>query len=182
MWQISPEHTLFLDRDGVINRKIEQGYVLNWNEFEFIEGSITAIAHLSSLFSRIIGVTNQQGIDKKMMLETDLIAILKQMTDCIEKEGGRIDTFYYCPHLEGAHCQCRKPRIGMAKQAEKDYPALNFEKAIMVGDSISDMQFGRNCGMKTIFISNNQAPPDKHLSLIDAIYPTLADFAQDCCK
>jgi D-glycero-D-manno-heptose 1,7-bisphosphate phosphatase len=180
MWTISPNYTLFLDRDGVINRKIAQSYVLKWSEFEFIDGALPAIAHLSRLFGRIIGVTNQQGIGKKMMLETDLIAIMKQMGNCVAQAGGRIDTFYYCPHLEGAHCACRKPRIGMATQAKTDYPDIDLAQAFMVGDSISDMHFGRNCGMKTIFISNNEPPLDKHRHLIDAIYNNLADFAADC--
>lgn len=180
MWYIKPDQTLFLDRDGVINRKIEQGYVLQWKEFEFAEGAIAAITHLSRLFGRVIGVTNQQCVGKRMMLETDLIAILKQMTDCIEQGGGRLDAFYYCPHLEYEHCPCRKPRIGMAKQAQSDYPDLDLTQAIMVGDSVSDMQFGRSCGMKTVFIDHGIPIANKHSHLADASYPTLLNFAADC--
>ncbi|MBK8473087.1 MAG: HAD-IIIA family hydrolase [Sphingobacteriales bacterium] len=128
MWHINQDQALFLDRDGVINRKIEQGYVLRWSEFEFMPNALSAIAHLSRLFGRIIGVTNQQCVGKRMMLETDLIALLYQMTDCVAQHGGRFDAFYYCPHLAYENCGCRKPAIGMARQAQADYPDIDLKR------------------------------------------------------
>lgn len=181
MWHINQDQALFLDRDGVINRKIEQGYVLRWSEFEFMPNALSAIAHLSRLFGRIIGVTNQQCVGKRMMLETDLIALLYQMTDCVAQHGGRFDAFYYCPHLAYENCGCRKPAIGMARQAQADYPDIDLKRAIMVGDSVSDLQFGRGAGMQTVFI-HHQAPSldAEYAHLADAQYDSLAAFAADC--
>ena len=64
--------TLFLDRDGVINVKLEGKYVQDFSEFKFISGSLSAISKLSQIFSRIIIVTNQQGIGKGIMSQSDL--------------------------------------------------------------------------------------------------------------
>lgn len=176
-WQITPQWTLFLDRDGVINRKIDNSYVLSWSQFIFSEGAVQAIKRLTTVFGRIVGVTNQQGIGKGLMTNDDFSLLMRQMADEIHAAGGKISTFYYCPHLENARCTCRKPRTGMARQAKQDFPDINFSQSVMVGDSISDMRFGRNLDMKTVFITNNSPFPHPHAHLIDAHFPSLETFA-----
>jgi histidinol-phosphate phosphatase family protein len=158
--QINSTWTLFLDRDGVINKKIDNGYVRTWKEFEFLPGAVEALKTLSSKFSKTIIVTNQQGVGKKLMSEEDLQNIHKSMVNEIEKAGGRIDKIYFAPHLKSENSEFRKPGIGMALQAQKDFPKIDFSKSIMAGDSIHDMEFGKRAGMKTIFISpqNIQSP------------------------
>ena len=79
--------TLFLDRDGEINKKLERRYVRNFKEFEFIPGALKAISKLSNMFHRIIIVTNQQGIAKGIMSEFDLNTLHAQMQEKIEKSG-----------------------------------------------------------------------------------------------
>ena len=105
--------TLFLDRDGVINKKLERRYVRNFSEFEFITGALKAISELSNLFTRIIIITNQQGVAKGIMSEADLIILHTHMQESIEHFGGKINKIYYCPHLEEIDCMCRKPKAGM---------------------------------------------------------------------
>lgn len=150
---IDKSWTLFLDRDGVINKKLENDYVKHWIEFEFIEGSIEAIKFLSTIFGKIIVVTNQQGIGKKLYRLEDLELIHKNMLYEINYHGGRIDKIYFSPYLQSENHPTRKPEIGMALEAQKDFPEINFKKSIMVGDSLSDMVFGKKAGMFTIYIS-----------------------------
>ena len=76
--------TLFLDRDGVINKKLEGKYVRNFSEFEFISGALDSISKLNNLFTRILIVTNQQGIAKGIMSEADLNTLHNQMLERIE--------------------------------------------------------------------------------------------------
>ncbi|AEA34632.1 D-glycero-alpha-D-manno-heptose-1,7-bisphosphate 7-phosphatase [Hippea maritima] len=136
--------TLFLDRDGVINKKIENDYVRNWEQFEFLPNVIEALKILNSLFDRIIIVTNQRGIGRKLMTEKDLEVIHKNMLSVLSKENIKIDKIYYCPHdYKKEICNCRKPKIGMALQAKKDFPDIDFRNSIMVGDSLSDIEFGK---------------------------------------
>tara|TARA_B100000214_G_scaffold56448_1_gene36226 strand:+ start:9406 stop:9897 length:492 start_codon:yes stop_codon:yes gene_type:complete len=146
--------TLFLDRDGVINVKLEGRYVQNFSEFKFITGSLNAILRLSQLFSRIIIVTNQQGIGKGVMSHVDLINLHFKMQAEIERFGGRIDKIYYCPHLQSANCLCRKPRPGMIKNAIKDFPEISIENSYLVGDSDSDIDAGRVMSLNTIKVDN----------------------------
>ena len=140
-FKIDKSWTLFLDRDGVINQKRENDYVKNWDEFIFLDSAVQAICKLSSLFGKIIVVTNQRGVGKGIMTELDLILIHKKMVDCIKANSGRIDEIYFCTEVS-EYAECRKPNIGMAEKAKKDFPEINFKKSIMIGDSISDLQFG----------------------------------------
>lgn len=147
--------TLFLDRDGVINVKLEGKYVQNFSEFEFISGSLSAISKLSQLFFRIIIITNQQGIGKGIMTQFDLNTLHFKMQQKIEYYGGRIDKIYYCPHLESDNCLCRKPKPGMIKNAIIDFPEIKIDHSYLVGDSDSDIEAGRVMQLKTIKVDNN---------------------------
>jgi len=152
---IDKDWTLFLDRDGVINYKIENDYVKNWLQFKFLPDALKAIKGLSKIFGKIIIVTNQRGIGRGLMTEKDLLEVHRNMLKNISGAGGRIDKIYYCPYDIDDNSRSRKPNIGMALQAKKDFPEIVFSKSIMVGDSLSDMEFGKKSGMLTIFISKN---------------------------
>ena len=102
--------SLFLDRDGVICRKIEKDYVRNWSQFEFLPDSLKALKNLAALYARIIVVTNQQGVGKSLYSEKELQFIHDSMIENISRSGGRIDAIYYCPHRKEDNCECRKPK------------------------------------------------------------------------
>jgi len=158
---INKNWTLFLDRDGVINKKIDNDYVKQWIEFEFIEGVLDALKFLNTVFGSIIVVTNQQGIGKKLYRKEDLEIIHKNMVYEIAYHGGKIDKVYFSPYLKSENHPYRKPGIGMALKAKEDISTINFKQSIMIGDSMSDMEFGRNAGMKTIYISEEITENDK---------------------
>ena len=146
--------TLFLDRDGVINVRFPGDYVKRVDEFEFIPGAIEAIARFSKIFGRIIVVTNQQGIARGVYSHEDLGAIHAHMKAEVEKAGGKIDAVYYAHQAASENSPMRKPGTGMALQAKKDFPEIDFSKSVMMGDTQSDMEFGKTMGMKVIFVGD----------------------------
>ncbi|MDD2530260.1 MAG: HAD family hydrolase [Bacteroidales bacterium] len=170
--------TLFLDRDGVINVRLIDDYVKTWKEFEFEKGALEALSIFTKHFETIFIVTNQQGVSKGLMNEDDLITIHKQMKKEIEDNGGRIDSIYYCTALRKENHFCRKPKVGMGLRARKDFRDIRFKQSIMVGDSISDMQFGKSLKMQTVFISNSLDKTRKNYRLIDKRFESLIDFAK----
>ena len=174
--QIDNTWTLFLDRDGVINHEKHLDYIHTWDEFKFYDGAKVAMQIFSQKFNRIIIVTNQRGIAKGVTKEADLQLIHKNMIIEIEKTGGKIDGIYYCPELESPN---RKPNPGMGLQAVKDFPDIDLSKALMVGNTLSDMEFGRNLGIKTIFLTTTRPEVDTSDNRIDAEYPSLIAFALD---
>ena len=155
MIKVDKDWTLFLDRDGVINKKIDNGYVLSVDDFQFLKGAKNAIAQLSELFPRIVIVTNQQCVGKGILNRDTLESIHSYMTEEIEKKKGRIDKIYFAPQLVIENSIFRKPNPGMALQAKKDFPEIDFSKSILIGDSVSDLEFAKKIGMKTIFISKD---------------------------
>ena len=173
---IDKSWTLFLDRDGVINKKIDGDYVRNSNQFVWLPGVQEALKKLSSVFGRIIIASNQQGIGKGLMTNEQVEVIHDYIRDSISRSGGRIDGVYYAPQLESDHSQFRKPNIGMALQARKDFPNIDFSKSIMAGDSITDMEFGKKAGMTTVYILNGKiGSPDN--DLVDFVCNSLLDFS-----
>jgi histidinol-phosphate phosphatase family protein len=168
---------LFLDRDGVINERLPAAYVQRPDQFIFTEGSLEAIAKLSDRFDRIFIVTNQQGIGKGLMTEEDLEEIHRIMLEKIRAEGGRIDAVYYCPALVADHSIDRKPNPGMALRAKTDYPDIDFKQSVVVGDSISDMLFGKRLGMKTVLVRANPKQAEQaSIITVDTMVDSLLEW------
>lgn len=164
--------TLFLDRDGVINRRIVDDYVKHPDEFHFLDNVPPAVALLSSVFGRIIVVTNQQGIGKGLYTHDDLQRVHDKMLASLEQAGGYIDAVYYAPQLASEQSLMRKPGIGMASAAKEKFPAIDFARSVMVGDTKSDMQFARNAGMIAVLCGSDDQKIDADLR-----FASLAEFA-----
>ena len=165
--EIDKTWTLFLDRDGVINQEKHLDYVHNWDEFKFYDGVKEACKVFSQLFKYIVVVTNQRGIGKGVTKLEDLLLIHQNMKSEIEANGGKINQIYFCPDIN-SDSPNRKPNPGMAYMAKNDFPEIDFKKSIMIGNTISDMEFGKNIGAYTIFLSTTHPEitvPDNRIDL-----------------
>lgn len=178
--KIDDSWTLFLDRDGVINKRLVDEYVTCWEDFEFIPGAFEALKLFSGIFGRIFIITNQQGIGKGLMTEKCLKDIHSKMVEKITENGGRIDHIYYSPYLKEENNFLRKPNIGMALKAKIDFEEIDFKKSIMVGDSITDLQFGKRKKMQTVFISDDLDLISENYKLINFTFSDLIEFAKNC--
>ena len=175
--KIDSSWTLFLDRDGVINHEKHLDYIYDYKEFVFYDGVKQALSIFASTFKYIFIATNQRGVGKGLMTEEALLNLHAQMMMDIVKAGGRIDDIYYCTSLNNDDPD-RKPHPGMALKAKQKHADIDFSKSIMVGNNISDMEFGRNAGMNTVFLKTTQ--PDLPLPhpAIDIAYNSLLNFAE----
>jgi len=163
---------VFLDRDGVINRKAADGeYITNWLEMEILPGSVEAAVALDRAGYLIFVVTNQRGVATGKIREPDLIEIHRKMTQEFVNAGTSITEIYCCPHDLQANCQCRKPKPGMLFQAAQEHN-LNLADCWIVGDSLSDIQAGRIAGCKTAQIIDHP-PVEKHETRPDIVADTL---------
>ncbi len=151
------QKTIILDRDGVLNRKPAQGqYVRHWQEFEWLPGAREALRLLKVLGYRVIVVSNQAGIARGMMTETDLALIHEQMRVEAAETGGTIDSIYYCPHGWDDGCECRKPKPGMLYQAQRDWH-LDLTRTYFIGDDPRDREAGESAGCPWALVSD-EAP------------------------
>jgi histidinol-phosphate phosphatase family protein len=151
-WKIDKSWTLFLDRDGVINVRKPDAYVQYPEEFFFIEGVQEAIAVFTEIFGNIFVVTNQQGIGKGIMTERNLKEVHDYMHEELVRYNARISKVYHAPDLANSGSKIRKPETGMGMMAKEEFPEVDFQRSIMVGDSDSDIEFGKRLGMKTVKI------------------------------
>ena len=169
--------SIFLDRDGVLNERIVDGYVTRVEDFRIIDGVLEAMAIFAKYFKHIFIVTNQQGIGKGLMTEADLNAVHQWFVNQVESTGGRIDRIYHCPKLKSEHSFMRKPSIGMALQARREFADVKLHRSVMVGDMESDMLFGRRAGMQTVLVDGGNEVARQSPHLVDECFPDLISYA-----
>lgn len=175
--QVDKSWTLFLDRDGVINDEMVGSYITSWEEFRFCDGALEALKNLNEIFGNIVVVTNQRGVGRGIMSFESLKDISSHMTSEVEANGGRIDKVYACTAVADTDHN-RKPNTGMASQAREDFPQIDFKRSVMVGNSLSDMEFGKRMAMHTVFLTTKHAPHQLPHDLIDEQYPSLLAWAK----
>ncbi|KAA9036644.1 HAD-IIIA family hydrolase [Ginsengibacter hankyongi] len=170
--------TLFLDRDGVINDEKHEDYIHKWEEFKFYHGVKEALKIFTEKFGKIFIVTNQRGVAKGLTKLEDLELIHKNMIEEFEYAGGRIDKIYYSIDFE-SDSPNRKPNPGMGLQAQKDFPEIDFSKSVMIGNTLSDMKFGRNLNIAiNIFLPTTRKEVDVNDADIDLVFDDLISVAK----
>lgn len=125
-------------------------------ELKVLDGAAEAIARLNRAGLRAIVVSNQRGIALGLYTADDVRAIQATIEYQIADHHAHLDGFYFCPHDKG-ECNCRKPLPGLFEQAVADFPEISAATSVMIGDSLSDIEFGRRLGMRTIFIQGDPA-------------------------
>jgi D-glycero-D-manno-heptose 1,7-bisphosphate phosphatase len=144
--------TVFLDRDGILNEKMtEHRYVTRWEEFRVLPGVPEALRRLNDAGLRVVVVSNQRGIAKGLYTAADLEEMHAKFQRLLDLDSARIDAFFICPH-EADQCNCRKPLPGLFKQAVARFPEITAATSVMIGDSPTDIEFGRRVGMKTVLV------------------------------
>jgi D-glycero-D-manno-heptose 1,7-bisphosphate phosphatase len=135
---------IFLDRDGVINRD-SPAYIKCWEEFEFLPGSLDAMALLTRAGFTLIVITNQSIIGRGMANPEALARTHRRMREAVADHGGKIQDIFFCPHRPDEGCDCRKPAPGLILKA-RDAHDIDLADAVMVGDSAKDIECARNAG------------------------------------
>ncbi len=151
-YQPSSDSALFLDRDGVLNERIVGDYVRSPEQLKVYRECGLLLTQLKPHFARILVVTNQQGIGKNLMTEEDLHQIHLKLSEELNPEVQIFDAIYFCPSLKEKQDPNRKPGIGMALQAKRQFPEINLHSSLMIGDSVSDLEFGKSANMSTWYL------------------------------
>lgn len=175
---MSRGRAVFLDRDGVINRKPPEGsYVTRWEDMKFLPGVKEGIALLNQAGFKVIVVTNQRCVAKGLLTGGELYALHQRMCEIFASSGAIIDDIYSCPHDIHPPCNCRKPRPGMLLEAAGSHN-LDLSASWMIGDSETDMEAGRVAGCKTARLLASGQPANGNAdvvapSLLEAIHQIL---------
>jgi D-glycero-D-manno-heptose 1,7-bisphosphate phosphatase len=166
------KRAVFLDRDGVINRKAAEGeYITRWEDFQFLPGAVEAIALLAQAGWKVIVITNQRCVAKGLLTIPELEKIHQNMLYELARAGAKVDAIYYCPHEEQPPCTCRKPLPGMLFTAAQERQ-LDLTSSWMVGDSEKDVEAGRRAGCRTVLITST---PGRKTGFADFCETSLLD-------
>ncbi|MFA5142637.1 MAG: HAD family hydrolase [Candidatus Omnitrophota bacterium] len=153
---------IFVDRDGVINKDpggwTEHSYVTKWAEFRFLPGAKEALKLLTDNGYDIIIISNQGGVSKKFFSQDALNAVTGKMLEELASAGARVKKVYYCIHHDKDNCDCRKPKIGMFIQAEKDF-GIKAKGCYFIGDGRMDVEAGSRAGLKTLLVLSGKSSP-----------------------
>lgn len=159
----------------------EGKYVTSWAEFHLLGGVAEAIGMLNRAGIRVIVVSNQRGVALGLYTAKQVEAMHDNLQESLKGHEGHIDGFYFCPH-DRLECNCRKPLPGLFLQAQRDFPEIAAATSAMIGDSDSDIEFGRRLGMQTIFIdgdsSKQKAGAEKAAALADRRFDSLKDAVE----
>ncbi|MFM2388094.1 MAG: hypothetical protein RL660_2851 [Bacteroidota bacterium] len=165
--------TLFLDRDGVINEEIDGDYVRSVEQLVVYPYAADAVACLNNYFGKTVIATNQRCVGRGIITEATLHEIHAELLAKMQEAGAKIDAIYFAPDVE-SDALMRKPNIGMALKAAEEFSDIDFAKSIMVGNNESDIDFGINAGMHTIFVETTKSGSN---SKADIVLPDLQAFA-----
>jgi len=143
------KRAVFLDRDGVINRRSREGeYITRWEEVQLLPGVAEAIATLVREDFAVIVVTNQRCVAKGLLTVSELESIHRRMRQELAAAGAVITDIYFCPHDYQPPCDCRKPAPGMLLTAARAHE-IDLNGSWMIGDSDIDVEAGKSAGCRT---------------------------------
>jgi D-glycero-D-manno-heptose 1,7-bisphosphate phosphatase len=142
---------VFLDRDGVINRRLPGDYVRSWDQFRFLPGARAGLRLLREAGYLLVVITNQRGIGRGLMSEADLAEVHRRLQAELVRAGAGVDAIFHCPHDLSANCGCRKPKPGMLSRALERFP-IDTARSWVVGDSLSDLEAGWAAGIRGILV------------------------------
>lgn len=172
----------FLDRDGTINQD-SAAYIKNWSEFRFLPRSVNALRDLTAAGHTLIVITNQSALPRKLISLRELDNIHSKMKAAVETRGGNISDVFFCPHLPGDGCDCRKPAPGLIYQAQKKHD-IDLAAAVMIGDSARDIECAQNagCGRSILVKTGNSREAEQILAEKDLCPDYVAQDLYDAAR
>lgn len=181
-----PQRAVFLDRDGTVN--VHKGYITKPEQIELLPKAAEAIADFNSKGYLVIIVTNQPVIARGECSEEKLTEIHNRLEFLLGQKGAFVDGIYYCPHHPDRGfeneiaelktvCDCRKPSPGLLLRAQKDFN-IDMERSFMVGDSLRDVEAGKNAGCTPVLLTEKDEGADDGMTRCGSLYAFFEDMVK----
>lgn len=155
---------VFLDRDGVLTRE-RSDYVKTPEELEVLPGIASPLRDLRRRGFRLVIVTNQSVVGRRLATDEDMGRIHEKLQLKLREMGCYVDAIYYCPHLPGTGCSCRKPEPGLILRAAKEL-GIDISSSWMIGDKEIDLEAARRAGCRGVRVATNRGDLQQAVSSI----------------
>lgn len=143
--------TIFLDRDGVINKDVIGGYITKPKDFKILPFVLTGLRELQWKGYRLILISNQAGVGDKVYRAEQLEAVTERMCRLLSDSAIRLDGIYYCTHGKTEGCGCRKPAKGLFLRAANDF-SVDRSRSFYICDKRTDVIAAQDFGVRTIMV------------------------------
>lgn len=184
--KINANWSLFVARDGIINRLILDDFISSWDEFQYLPNIEQILVKLSNFFKHTFVFTNQPAIDEGLLHISDLNQIHYNLKKDIEYLNGDITDVYCCPHSQDqdfkVDCDCWNTNKSLAHQAKTDHPQVDFLRSIIICSNTHEINFGKRLKMTTVYITSDQENSSTGASLADYVFDSLNNFATTLFK
>lgn len=160
---------IFFDRDGTINEEVN--YLASPDQLRLIPRAAQALRTINETGWKVFIISNQSGVARGFLTEEQVRIVNLHLLTMLEKEGGKVDDIFYCPHLPGSVnskynivCDCRKPNIGMLLNAAKTYN-IDLRRSFVIGDKVTDVETANNAGAGGILVKTGYGLKEMNLLL-----------------
>ena len=164
--------TIFLDRDGVINKDVN--YLYKIKECEFIDGIFEACIYFQNIGFKIVIITNQSGIARGYFNENDYQILTNWITLQFNKKSIKLLEIFHCPHGPDSKCSCRKPRPGMLIEAQHKYN-IDMTNSWLIGDREDDILAANNAGINNTVLVRSGHKINEDISNAKHILDSISD-------
>jgi D,D-heptose 1,7-bisphosphate phosphatase len=179
-----PNPAVFLDRDGTLNE--DPGYLSDPEKVVLFPDTGSALALLKTYGFLLIVISNQSGIARGLISRKEVDAVNDRINSMLSEYKVKIDAFYYCPahpdYSSEEECGCRKPSPKLLFEAANEFN-IDLKKSYFIGDSVSDIQCGKNAGIKTILVRTGNGEESFSILQKENNFPTfVANNLTNACN
>lgn len=167
----------FLDRDGTIID--DAHYIADPDLVKLRPGAGEAIAALNRVALPVIVVTNQSGMARGLISESDYRRVEARLAELLAAHNARIDATYVCPHHPefDRACDCRKPGTLLFRRAAAEH-RLDLTESVYIGDRWRDVQPGIVLGGRPMLIVDESTEPDERGRAEEAGVETVSSLGE----
>jgi len=152
------QKAIFLDRDGTLIKQADD--IVRPSQIHVLENVPEGLRMMRDLGYRLIVITNQPVVGKGLITKAGVEKLNEVLNARFKKKKAEIDAFYICPHRYWAKCPCRKPKLGLVREAARRFK-IDLRQSFFVGDDMRDVETGSRGKMQTILVMTGKAGADK---------------------
>lgn len=152
------QRAIFLDRDGTLIKQADD--IVRPSQIHVLENIPEGLRMMRDLGYRLIVITNQPVVGKGLITKAGVEKLNNVLNARLQQKKASIDAFYVCPHRHWDKCPCRKPKLGLVREAGRRFK-IDLRQSFFIGDDLRDVETGKRGKMRTVLVETGNAGADQ---------------------